>query len=317
MVQHKHRWARQSPYRHAPAVGVISAVGVLHGCLTAGDGHPATNGSVSLFGTGESPSYTSTGGSTNGKGTGGTKSSVGGSKSGTGGSIGITATGGSGTVTGGASNKATGGSTSTYSCSNLPVIFGTSATSACNQCVAAQCCNSDLACSANADCLAEVNCTGSCSSTGACTTSCEEAHLAGDQYLAPLFTCVANQCTRACFGGTNPCQGFEGNACGSELTGGDPARLHLCNNGTVLETSVCPSGCQVAPSGTQDYCIGSDFCVSNVFPQGTPVAICGANLSPNAVQSVLYQCNGSTTASSTVCANGCYAAPAGQADHCN
>ncbi|MGH7435315.1 MAG: hypothetical protein ACRENE_06545 [Polyangiaceae bacterium] len=236
-----------------------------------------------------------------------TSGSGGGSSSGTsrdGGSSGVSADGG-------------GAADAGYSCSNLPVVFG-GATSACTQCVASHCCSADLACGNSSDCLAEIDCFGPCS-TGSCYASCATSHATGQTYSNTLALCVSAQCGTTCYGATtNACNGTTGwgNTCGINL-GADPARLFLCNSGAVAGSVVCQNGCYPQNAGQNDYCVGTDPCVSNVFGAGQQATYCGASLSPNASQNTLYTCSGPTTVSTMICARGCLAAPPGQVDQCN
>lgn len=257
------------------------------------------------------------GGSTSSSGAVVVADASGGGSSG-GGSSGGGATSGGGSTSGSSSGTAGDASSSGgYSCSHLPVVFG-GATSACTQCVGSNCCSEDLACGASSDCMAEISCFGSCT-TGACDTSCAVSHPTGQTYNNALLLCVSAKCSTPCYGSnSNPCQnvGGWGNDCGSNI-GGDPARLYLCNNGSVAGSIVCQNGCYAQAAGQPDYCIGSDPCVNNVFPSGQQAQYCGSSLSPTAAQNSLYTCNGETTVTSTACTNGCFAAPPGQADHCN
>jgi hypothetical protein len=151
-------------------------------------------------------------------------------------------------------------------------------------------------------------------------TSCTQSYPTGQTYDQPLLLCITNHCASQCYGATsNPCAAFPyeatndfGNGCGTNLPGGDPTRLCQCNGQTTTTSVVCQNGCHASAAGQVDYCIGSDPCVSNPY---NGVA-CGANLSPNANQATLYNCSGQRTVSTTVCANGCVAAPPGSADHC-
>lgn len=140
------------------------------------------------------------------------------------------------------------------------------------------------------------------------------------QYGSPEFNGTCNQV--ALLGG--PCSrvasAYNGIYCGSSMqngfAGGSPLTLYNCQNGSVAGTSSCAYGCYVAPSGQADGC-DADPCTG--VPASGNGIYCGSSTQSGfkgGNPRVLYNCQGSRTASTTVCGGNCVVAPAGTADHC-
>ncbi|MCC6524415.1 MAG: M23 family metallopeptidase [Polyangiaceae bacterium] len=114
----------------------------------------------------------------------------------------------------------------------------------------------------------------------------------------------------------DPCasaQSGNGAYCGGSLSSGDPAYLYDCQNGSTAGTTFCASGCQVNPPGVADNCsAGGDPCQNAQSGNGL---YCGGSLGAGDANT-LYDCQGQSTASATVCPNGCQMMPPGQADQC-
>jgi hypothetical protein len=128
-------------------------------------------------------------------------------------------------------------------------------------------------------------------------------------------TCLCTTCSDPC--GCNPYP--DGYACGANLTpNADPNKLYLCANNSTAGSVTCPYGCHVGAVGQPDYCENSTSnpCMNNPY---NGVA-CGSNLAvplSSFKQNSLFTCQNQQTVGEVYCAYGCYAAPAGQTDHCN
>lgn len=120
--------------------------------------------------------------------------------------------------------------------------------------------------------------------------------------------CNTRKCTLP-----DPCATTEGSglACGQSLAGGTPDVLYWCSNGETYASAACPGLCHAAALGEPNFCLGDDPCVSAVIDG----EICGANLSPNAEQNVLYTCQDQQVVSMRSCVT-CQAHPPGEADIC-
>jgi hypothetical protein len=103
--------------------------------------------------------------------------------------------------------------------------------------------------------------------------------------------------------------------CGDDgVTHGAPSTLYSCPGAGAAPSSstVCATGCNVQPAGTNDLCNG-----------GTPVCpgrgpYCGKDGVTNGAAETLYECpgQGQPPSTSTPCASGCSVQPSGTADFC-
>jgi hypothetical protein len=120
----------------------------------------------------------------------------------------------------------------------------------------------------------------------------------------------------------DPCNGVPGYGyfCGESTQYGFNARgvagtLYLCSSGVTASQTACGFGCIVNPPGTDDACRG-DPC------NGIPGYgyFCGEStqygFNARGVAGTLYLCSSGTTASQTVCSDGCVVNPPGVDDAC-
>lgn len=175
------------------------------------------------------------------------------------------------------------------------------------QCTASACLNTSTLNYCSNGTLSQVDCASACVNAGYDKTT-------GCGLNTGTYKCLCQKCDDPC--GCNPIS--DGYACGSNLSPrADQTRLYLCSGNASAGSVSCPSGCHAGGLGEPDYCESSSSnpCMNNPYDG----AACGANLAvplTGLALSSLYTCKGQQTVGSVICANGCYAAPPGEADHC-